>query len=191
MTKHLYMEKSSVKLLAYLLSLSMLMLVSGVIGQVINPDSSYVSFQIQKGSSDTVPGTIRGMEGRIRFDPENLSAARFEVCVDPATIETGIGMRDRHLRGGQFFDAKDFPSICFSSKHVDRHQDGYLLKGNLTLLEATREVEIPFTFKEGVFKGSFSLNRLDYGLGFKRTGMVGDPVEIGIYCVTYPETLRR
>ena len=164
-------------------------LASGPIrGQLIYPDSSYVSFQALRGKSDKVPGTIRGMEGKILFDPQDPAQSQFEVCVDPATIETGIGLRDRHLKGGKFFDVKNFPVICFSSVNVEQQEDGYVVEGDLTIRGTTRRVTIPFSHENGVFRGNSTINRLDFGVGFKGTGMVGNPVEIDIICVTFPET---
>src|SRR3989442_3504407 len=45
-----------------------------------------------------VRGEMKLKEGWIDTDSDNLSKARVEVVLDPGTINTGVEMRDNHLR---------------------------------------------------------------------------------------------
>lgn len=118
----------------------------------------------------SVNGTIGGLKADIRFKPDNLQASSIGATVDVNTLNTDNSERDAHLREDEFFDVAHYPQITLKSisfKH--RGSDKYLGKFNLTIKNKTRQVDIPFTYTESngtqVFKGSFKINRLDYGVG--------------------------
>jgi len=62
-----------------------------------------VSFQVINAGLE-VDGTLKVKSTNIRFDPDNLRAASIQVSADPSSIETGIGIRDKHLRRSDYFD---------------------------------------------------------------------------------------
>ena len=133
--------------------------------QTIDTDKSSVSFKIKNLWVNTVNGSFTGMKGEINFNPDNLDAAYFNVCVDVSTIETGIDKRDEHLQTADFFDVAQFPTICFQSKAVSRVDSTYITTGALTMHGVEKRVEIPFTFDGKTLTGSLTLNRLDYNVG--------------------------
>jgi polyisoprenoid-binding protein YceI len=45
-----------------------------------------------------VPGTVKGIEAQLRFDPNDLSKVSGSVSVDLTKLETGIGLRDQHAK---------------------------------------------------------------------------------------------
>ena len=73
-----------------------------------------VTFTIKNFGINT-GGEIKGLKGIIKWDAENPSASSFNVSVDVNTINTGIDMRDNHLRKEEYFNAEKFPTINFSS----------------------------------------------------------------------------
>jgi polyisoprenoid-binding protein YceI len=131
---------------------------------------SKVKFTI-KNFGIIVGGSFKGLEGTVLFDPENLNQSQIDVSVDASTINTGLGVRDTHLKGSDYFNIKDHPRIRFRSVKVDRDTKGgnYLMKGLLTIKSFTREITFPFnvTSLDGgfLFTGTFTLNRMHYGLG--------------------------
>src|SRR5580658_7694046 len=78
---------------------------------------STVTFTI-KNLGFKVGGSFTGVRGKVSFDPNNLSAAGFEVSVDAASVNTDNSMRDEHLKGEDYFDAKNHPRIQFVSTGV-------------------------------------------------------------------------
>ncbi len=67
-----------------------------------------------------VRGEMKLKEGWIDTDSDNLSRARVEVVLDPATINTGVEMRDNHLRSADgHFDVANYPTITFKSTRVE------------------------------------------------------------------------
>ena len=63
-----------------------------------------------------VEGTLKVKNANIRFDPDNLRQATIQVSGDPSSIETGIGIRDKHLRRSDYFDTNTYPEIRLQSK---------------------------------------------------------------------------
>jgi polyisoprenoid-binding protein YceI len=112
-----------------------------------------------------------------------LADAKLNVCVSPATINTGNPKRDEHLKSQDFFHVDEHPQICFQSTSVKSDKNGYRVNGKLMMLGVTKEISIPLSFSEDVFSGSFSLNRLEYNLGKKFPAFfVGKTIEISIKC---------
>jgi polyisoprenoid-binding protein YceI len=74
-------------------------------------------------------------------------------------------MKNKHAKSDKWFDAKQFPSITFISSKFSKAATGYQVDGILELHGVKKPVSIPFTFAGNTFKGSFSVNRMDYGIG--------------------------
>ncbi|MEM8899374.1 MAG: YceI family protein [Bacteroidota bacterium] len=147
--------------------------------------NSAISFSLKKLGFLTVKGTFSGLGGSILFDEDEVENSSFNVSVNTSTIDTKNDNRDEHLGGEDFFYIKEFPAITFTSISVNHENGQYLATGRLTILETTKEISIPFTLKEGVFEGGFSLKRLSYGLGKKIPSFfVGNTVYVSIHCKT-------
>ncbi len=152
--------------------------------QTINSTHSYVSFSAKNMEVKTVKGTFTGMQGEIHWNENQLEKTTIQACVNAASVNTGTPKRDEHLREPDFFDAEKFPTICFTSTNVKKEEKQYVVVGNLTIRNITKEIQIPFTFNKRVFSGSFSINRFDYDLGKDAgTFMIGETIEISIKCL--------
>jgi polyisoprenoid-binding protein YceI len=173
-------------MLKKIFSISILILsFSWSFGQVlfIDSDASEVEFEVKNMRLFNVEGEIKGMQGTIRFDSTNLANSSFMVCVDPVTIETGIKKRDEHLKDPDFFDVEKYPRICFTSTAFRKTDEGYLVTGYLGIRDISREIEIPFTFRDNEFEGEFLINRFDYDLGKEiSTFKAGEMIEVEIEC---------
>lgn len=149
-----------------------IVLYSFVYAQVYVPvdATSKVSFKI-KNFGSTVDGTFKGLKGTINFDASNLSDALFDVTINAATIDTGIGMRDNHLRKPDYFGVADFPTIQFVSNNVEKSgkANEAIVTAKLTIKKTTQKISFPFRYSiaNGVLKftGEFKINRRDFGVG--------------------------
>jgi len=134
-----------------------------------------------------VTGTFGGFSGMIDFDPHNLTAAKFDVTLDAATINTDNSLRDEHLKGDSFFDVKKFPRIQLISDKVvaNGKADAYKFTGQLIIKGISRPVAFPFIatpVTDGyVFKGGFKMNRKDFKVG--GTSTVSDELSVVIVTV--------
>lgn len=81
--------------------------------------TSKVAFRI-KNFGTAVNGTFAGLNGAIRFDASSPTTAEFDVSVSTATVDTGNGLRDRHLRKPDYLDASGYPTIHFVSSTVEK-----------------------------------------------------------------------
>ena len=109
-------------------------------------------------------GQFSGLKGTVSFDPNDLANSKFDATIDVATINTGNGMKNTHAKSEKWFDAEKYPAIQFTSSTITKVSSGYEAKGVLNMHGVQKDVVIPFTFDDNVFKGSFTINRLDYNI---------------------------
>lgn len=148
-------------------------------------DSTRVLFHISNAGLD-VEGTIAGVTGNIKFSKNKLVKSSFTATAKSETIQTGIKLRDKHLKKADYFDVESHPTIRITSKQITKLTDGFNSNCTITIKGQTKDITIPFTFKQidnkAEFKGTFSLNRLDFGIGEKSI-ILSDKVEIEIEIV--------
>jgi polyisoprenoid-binding protein YceI len=137
------------------------------------------------------------MVPRVRGDHRGCGGARRvrgQRKGDVASIDTGQGDRDAHLRSPDFFDAEQFPDISFQSTSIEHVEGGmFRVLGNLTIRDQTREVSFATVVQgagedpwgnERVGLGARAvINRTDFGLAWQqrlaRGGvLVGDEVTL-------------
>lgn len=140
-----------------------------------------VGFSV-KGPFGTVNGTFSGLEAVIQFDPNNLAGSSIRATIDAKTVNSGVGLRNHHLRSEeQYLNTDKYPRISYKSSKIEKTGAGYKATGELTIKDVTKSVEIPFTFapngNAGVFKGSFTFKREDFNIG-KSGGSIGDMITI-------------
>lgn len=141
-----------------------------------------LTWKISKGyaikfSSDNPSGVFTKLDGTIAFDEANLSASKFEVSIDAASISTGNGMKNAHAKSKDWFDVKTYPSITFKSSKVSKFSKNYEMTGTLNLHGVQKEITFPFTFANNTFAANFEVNRLDYKIGTDK-GMSGKASKI-------------
>lgn len=135
----------------------------------IDASHSEVGFKVKhlmisavKGSFTTVMGTAEG-----ELDNLNIS-----VTIDPTSINTNDDNRDGHLKGADFFDVENFPSIDFVASNVNVNNGA--ITGEMTIKGVTKEVTLALDYNgKGVdpwgnvkhgFEISGKINRTDFGL---------------------------
>ena len=144
---------------------------------------SSVQFKI-KNLGFNVNGSFSGLDGNIQFDLNNLAASNFDVSIDANTVNTDNNMRDNHLRGETYFDTKNYPRIRFAStKITTSNKTGTLfIFGKLTIKNQTKDISFPFTATPSndgyLFKGSFKINRKEFGVGGSST--ISDELEVSL-----------
>jgi polyisoprenoid-binding protein YceI len=137
------------------------------------------------GPFGDVHGSFSGLKSSFQFNENDLPGSSLTASIDPNTVNSGVGLRNTHLRNEeQFLNTAKYPLISFKSNKFEKTGDGFLVSGDLTLKATTKPIEIPFTFSStgntGLFKGHFSIKREDYLIGNSGGGTVGDVITIGI-----------
>lgn len=87
-----------------------------------------------------VTGRFRSLAGELLLPHAGLAAASLSVAVDAASIDTGLAMRDRHLRGRSFLDVERHPTIAFRSTKVAQDNGDLVVAGSLLLRGVAREI---------------------------------------------------
>lgn len=117
-----------------------------------------------KMKSDKFEGQFKGLKSTLVFDENNLAASKLVATIDPASVNTGNGMRNKHARQGLGTDT--YKSISFESTTISKKGNGYEAVGKLTIRDVTKEMVLPFAFTRngegGVFSGNFSVATKDY-----------------------------
>lgn len=152
-----------------------------------------VSFRIQAEASDVTfkatsrlmnaEGRFHNMSGEIVVDPADITTARVALRVEAPSIDTGIGMRDNHLRSEDFLDARQFPLLTFESTRVEAIGRRANVFGRLTIHGVTREIAVPVDVDVSatalVAGGEFVINRRDYGIDYQSVlNPIGNEVRI-------------
>ena len=158
----------------------LLLLSTSLSAQSYVPDdgSSQIAFKIRNFGAP-VTGKMKRLRGTIRFDVNRITDAHFDVTVDANTVDTGIGMRDNHLRKKDYFGVEEHPHIRFvSTKAILTKAGEGLVTGILSIKNVSKEITIPFTYKveKGLpqFKGEFQINRRNFGVGGKSISLSDD-----------------
>lgn len=157
----------------------------GATAQNWKPVTAAITFKIKHSLGATAEGSFKGFVGSINFDPMNLSSASIKATIDAKSINTGLNLRDNTMRGDDYFDVEKYPKISMVSTKIEKtnKENEYIGYFNLTIKNVTRNIKIPFIFSQtntqGSFKGSFSINRTEYGVGDK-SALLGDTATIFI-----------
>lgn len=94
----------------------------------------------------SIKARFSDVQGKITVArPVEQSSVQAEIKA--ASIDTGIQMRDEHLRSADFLDVEAYPTIGFESAALrQRGADKWLLEGFLTLHGERRPVELDVTY---------------------------------------------
>lgn len=152
-------------------------------GSFIQQAPEPVRFQI-RNAGFKVDGTFTGWEADIHYDEQNPERSTFQGVVRVASINTGIQLRDKHLKGPSYFDAETYPEIRIKSKKVQILADGSLqVSCSLTIRNKSKDIMIPVRLIRKtntlLFETEFSINRRDYGVGGNSL-VLSDDVRISV-----------
>jgi len=130
---------------------------------------SAVTYEIKNMGINT-SGKFKTLEANIAFDANNLAASTIEAMIEVNSIDSDNAMRDNHLKAEDYFDAEKYPKIIMKSTAFKKKAgNNYAGIFNVTIKGKTKAVEVPFTYTESanvaLFKGSFKINRKDFGVG--------------------------
>lgn len=135
----------------------------------IQPEASEITFRATSRLMNA-EGHFGRFSGDVVADPAGPTGARISLTIDAASLETGIEMRDKHLRSADFFDIERFPTIAFQSVRVEAAGRRATVMGRLTLHGVTREIAVPvdvqITETALVASGEFIVNRGEYAMNY-------------------------
>lgn len=119
-------------------------------------------------------GMFTKIDGKYTVDAD-ASKSSIEVEIGADSLFTAVKKRDDHLKGPDFLNTKQFPTITFKSKTVSESGGKLSVNGELTLhgvtkpvtlqMEHTGNATVPMdkSFRSG-FRGTVSIKRSDFDM---------------------------
>ncbi len=155
----------------------------------IDGGHSSVIFSIRHMGVGQFFGRFNIIKGSFSIDGDDLGSTSVEAEVEANSVDTASKGRDRHLKGGDFFDAGQFPMIKFKSKKAKATGDtSFELVGDFTMLGVTKSVTFQCEFngkgqgRNGEIAGMIAratIKRSDFKMNYGlANGALGDEVDL-------------
>ncbi|MGW1592654.1 YceI family protein [Streptomyces sp. NPDC002343] len=108
----------------------------------IEPAHSSIGFTARHIGLARIHGRFSSFAGVVRI-AERMEQSMMHVVIDASSIDTGVRMRDDHLRSGDFLDVQRFPTLEFySDRFVHKGGNRWAVTGALSLHGVTRTVTL-------------------------------------------------
>lgn len=138
----------------------------GLQAQNIDTLNSKVQFEVENLGFNTVEGSFSGIQGWAYLNPDAKKKNLLKVCLNASSISTGIKMRDKNLRGEDFFEVETYPNICFigaSYKYLGDNR--WEVKGTLKIKDKEQEITVWIIQQNKALSCQFTIDRRYFGLG--------------------------
>ena len=158
----------------------------------VNKDHSEILFQVGYLGVSELTGRFSDFSAHVDLEQKPLAFKDLIIKIQVDSIETGNKMRDGHLKNVEFFDARQFPQILFTSNKITGlGQNKFRADGFITIKNSTRPSVVEFLVTDSVkdtwgYENKFvkfqsKLNRRDFKINWNKTlddqkYLVGDEV---------------
>ncbi|HCW06182.1 MAG TPA: hypothetical protein DGG95_02330 [Cytophagales bacterium] len=160
----------------------------------LDPTHSELLFKVKHLMITNVKGEFRKFQAEVTSQENDFAKANINVTIDAASVFTNEDQRDGHLKGADFFDVANYPSLTFKGTSMTKiDNENFVLTGQLTIKGVSKEVALDVEFgginkdpwgnEKAGFSVSGKINRKDFGLNWNaalETGgvLVSDEVKI-------------
>ena len=111
----------------------------------VKTNKGSVKFTYDGGTS----GTFQDVNAMVKFDVNDLSKGTVSGSVPVSTIDTKNKLRNKHLKGENFFDVENYPTMTFESTSISEDGSGvFTIKGKLKIKSTERDVILKARRKE-------------------------------------------
>lgn len=161
---------------------------------VSNRDHSEIFFQVPYMQVSEVTGRFGDFNSKSEYDEKTKTFESITVSIQTDTIDTGNKMRDNHLEGTDFLQAKEHPQILFTSKSVKEIKPNtFVAQGDLSIKGIKKPAKVEFTVSDSMkdtwgyenrfVKFKSNINRKDYNITWNKTLdgkqlLVGDSISL-------------
>jgi polyisoprenoid-binding protein YceI len=143
---------------------------------------SSVLFRVKHMNTSYAWGRFNAISGKVDLDGPKPS---IDVQLQVDSIDTANAKREAHLKGPDFFNAKQFPMISFKSTKITKSGDAdYEVEGTLTLHGVSHPIKVRVERtgtnpgpRGGTITGlatTFNIKRSDYGMDLMLEGVSDD-----------------
>ncbi|WP_372591609.1 YceI family protein [Guyparkeria sp.] len=137
---------------------------------------AFIEWRINHLGFSWLYGRFNDFEGGFEYEDGAIEDASVDVTIDMASLDSNHAERDKHLRGDDFFDVKEYPEATFKSTGIESTDDGFVITGDLTMRGVTKEIEIeaekigegddPWGGYRAGFHGTTTLTLKDFGIDY-------------------------
>jgi polyisoprenoid-binding protein YceI len=134
----------------------------------VTPVESTIKFDV--GSSVPIKGTFDEWNAGMKFSSTDVRSGVLDIEIHADSVNTGSGLKNNKLKGKDFFDVKNFPTITFkSTKVVQTGPNTFDLEGDFTIRDVTKTEKLTLTDNgkgstSGSIDGTMAFDRKDYGM---------------------------
>jgi polyisoprenoid-binding protein YceI len=154
-----------------------------------DPIHSSLVFRVKHANTAYFWGRFNDLAGSFTLDQADPGAISLNFQVKTSSVDTANADRDRHLKGPDFFNSVQFPTISFTSKSAKATDKGFDVQGDLTFHGVTRPITVHLT-PTGTGKGptgkaiggieaNFTIKQSDFGIT-KMAAVIGDSVWVNV-----------
>ena len=146
---------------------------------------SFINFRVKHMGLIEVPGYFRDFSGTVVYDAKDMKKSSVEFTAKMESVDTGVEARDNHLRTADFFEVEKYPEMIFKSTKIEKKGKDWMVTGNLTMKDVTKEITFPFniagfaeqrgTMKMGI-TAETTINRRDFNVNYGGDMPNGTPV---------------
>lgn len=112
----------------------------------IDPAHTTIRFIARHIGLAEIHGRFNDFYGSVWID-ERITESQLEVFIDAASIDTGVQMRDDHLRSADFLDVANHPYLQFTGdRFIHRGGSHWIVSGVLHLHGVTRTLRLDTTY---------------------------------------------
>ncbi|MGW0736367.1 YceI family protein [Streptomyces sp. NPDC002851] len=149
----------------------------------LDPAHSSVGAVAQHLGISSVHGRFTEFGGRIEIAEEPLHS-RVDAVIRSSSIDTGNGLRDKHLLSPDFLDVERFPEITYRSTSLNAAgPDRWTVHGELSLHGVVRPVDLDLTYLgtgpdpwgglRAAFRATAELRRQDFAMNYNQVVQAG------------------
>ncbi len=159
----------------------------------IDPVHSTALFKVRHLGASYSYGQFTDIAGTVNFDAAKPEASTVDVTIQTESVNTHNEARDRHLKGPDFFNTKEFPTMMFKSTSWKKTGDkSFDVTGDLQILGKTKSITVPVDHigdgkdprgnELSGFHGKFTIDRTEFGMtyGVAEEGGIGHWIEVTI-----------
>jgi len=170
---------------------AMVLASASAFGADFNVDAVHSSaiFKVKHMGASYTYGRFNEIAGQISFDPSKPEASSVQVTIQAESVDTHNEMRDRHLRGPDFFDTKEHPTLSFKSTAWKKTGDRtYDVTGEITMRGKSKTITVPVEHVgDGKdprgreltgFHTAFRVDRSEFGIVYGLPDGAGKDVDI-------------
>ncbi|GBG36648.1 YceI family protein [Mycobacterium montefiorense] len=151
-------------------------------------DRSAVTFKIRNmWGLVNVKGRFAEFTGDGQLTGNGAAFGRLDI--DTASLHTGIGRRDDHLRAADFFDVERFPeiSVVVTAVHPIEGKTAEL-RASFTIKGVTAGLQLPVTVTEAgdgsiQISGETTIDRSQFDIGWNKFGMIAPAAKAAVQAV--------